>query len=275
MSKGGYYKVVEKKLIPCDLGQIADSGQCFRMTKQDDNTYKIIATDKCTYAHMQGENLVLECSEQEFDEFWRDYFDFDTDYQKICDSVDENDEFLKASVKYGSGMRILKQELWEMLITFMISQNNNIPRIQKSVEAICEKFGREKTDNRGNKYFTFPTKDELAKASIEELRACGLGYRDRYLFEIAHSEFDVYSLKNMPIDEAEKALCKITGVGKKVANCVKLFGLHDLASFPIDTWIKKICDKYYNGSFPVERYKGYAGVIQQYIFFYGRTGIKL
>lgn len=267
--------MVEKILAPCDLAQIADSGQCFRMTKQDDGSYKICAADLCTYAQMKGQKLILECTEQEFEDFWKDYFDWDTDYQKICDSVDKEDEFLTEAVKYGSGMRILKQELWEMLITFMISQNNNIPRIQKSVETICEKFGDKKTDIRGNEYFTFPTKPQLAKASIDELRQCGLGYRDRYIYEIAHSDFDVYSLKNMDIDLAEKELCKITGVGKKVANCVKLFGLHDLASFPIDTWIRKLCDKYYNGSFPVDKYKGYAGVIQQYIFFYGRTGIKL
>lgn len=266
--------MVEKILKPCDLGQIADSGQCFRMIKQDDDSYRICADVHCTYAKMDGEKLILECTDEEFESFWKDYFDWDTDYDKICKSVDPQDEFLNEAVKYGSGMRILKQELWEMLITFMISQNNNIPRIQNSVNKICERFGEKKIDSRGNEYYTFPNKNQLAMASIDELRDCGLGYRDRYLYEISHSDFDVYSLKNMQIDEAEKALCKITGVGKKVANCVKLFGLHDLASFPIDTWIKKICDKYYNGSFPVEKYKGYAGVIQQYIFFYGRTGIK-
>lgn len=267
--------MIEKPLKPCNLEQIMNSGQCFRMKKLDDNSYRIYAHDKCTYAKMENDILFLECTNEEFDSFWKDYFDFETDYQKICDLVDQNDEFLTEAVKYGYGMRILKQELWEMLITFIISQNNNIPRIQNSVNMICEKFGTKKTDVRGYEYYAFPNKKQLSCATIEQLRECGLGYRDRYIYELSNSDFDVYTLKNMSIDEAEKELCKITGVGKKVANCVKLFGLHDLESFPIDTWIKKICDKYYNGKFPVEKYKGCAGVIQQYIFFYGRTGIKM
>ena len=129
-------------------------------------------------------------------------------------------------------------------------------------------------DSAGEPYYTFPTKAQLAAADLPALRAIGLGYRDQYIFAIAHSDFDAEAVCRLPLEQAHDALLALPGVGPKVAACVQLFGLHDLAAFPVDTWIRKMVVQHYGGSFPLARYEGFAGVMQQYIFFYGRSAQK-
>lgn len=262
--------MIDHKLAPCDLGQIAASGQCFRMTARADGWWRVCAGERCVRVRQEGETLTLETDEAEFQAFWRDYFDWDTDYAAMCAAVPEEDSFLRAATRYGGGLRILRQELWETLVTFVISQNNNIPRIRNAVEALCEGWGERRTDSTGEPYYTFPTKAQLARADLPALRAAGLGYRDKYLYAIAHSDFDPEAVRSLPLDEAHAALTALPGVGPKVAACVRLFGLHDLAAFPVDTWIRKMVARHYDGCFPLARYEGFAGVMQQYIFFYGR-----
>lgn len=263
--------MVEKRLAPCDLGQIAASGQCFRIVQQRDGWWRICAGKDCVRVRQKGDMLCLDTDEAGFMGRWRDYFDWGTDYAAICAAVPESDVFLRQAIAYGSGLRILRQDLWETLITFVISQNNNILRIQRTVEAMCRTWGTPRQDSAGEIYYTFPDKAQLAQASLAQLRAIGLGYRDKYIDAIAHSDFDARQLCAMPAAQAEGALLALPGVGKKVAACVRLFGLHDLSAFPIDTWMQKICNAHYGGHFPVERYEGFAGVLQQYLFFYGRT----
>ncbi len=263
--------MISKRLTPCDLEQIAASGQCFRMARQQDGWWRICAGKDCIRVRQQGDMLDLDTDEAGFTEKWRSYFDWDTDYAAICAAVPESDVFLQQAVRYGSGLRILRQDLWETLITFVISQNNNIPRIQHTVEAMCRAWGTPCRDSAGERYDTFPDKAQLARASLAQLRAIGLGYRDKYIYAIAHSDFDAQQICALPAVQAEEALLALPGVGKKVAACVRLFGLHDLSAFPVDTWMQKICKAHYGGQFPVEQYGEFAGVLQQYLFFYGRT----
>lgn len=266
--------MVYHHLAPCDLGQIAASGQCFRMEARAEGWWRICAGARCVRVRQEGELFAFDTSEEEFQAFWRGYFDWDTDYAAMCAAVPEEDAFLRAATGYGSGLRILRQELWETLITFVISQNNNIPRIQRTVELLCKGWGEQRVDSAGEPYYTFPTKAQLAAADLPALRAIGLGYRDQYIFAIAHSDFDAEAVCRLPLEQAHDALLALPGVGPKVAACVQLFGLHDLAAFPVDTWIRKMVAQHYGGSFPLARYEGFAGVMQQYIFFYGRSAQK-
>ncbi len=308
-------------LASCDLGQIAASGQCFRMEARTDGWWRVCAGARCVRVRQEGELLAFDTSEEEFQAFWRGYFDWDTDYAAMCAAVPEEDAFLRAATRYGSGLRILRQDLWETLITFVISQNNNIPRIRGSVELLCKSWGEQRVDSAGEPYYTFPTKAQLAAADLPALRnniprirgsvellckswgeqrvdsagepyytfptkaqlaaadlpalrAIGLGYRDQYVFSIAHSDFDAEAVCGLPLEQAHDALLALPGVGPKVAACVQLFGLHDLAAFPVDTWIRKMVAQHYGGCFPLSRYEGFAGVMQQYIFFYGRSAQK-
>lgn len=266
--------MIYQTLAPCDLGQIAASGQCFRMEARADGWWRVCAGDRCVRVRQEGGTLALDTGADEFEAYWRAYFDWDTDYAAMCAAVPEEDGFLRAAVAYGGGLRILRQELWETLVTFVISQNNNIPRIRGAVEALCKNWGERRTDSAGEPYYTFPTKAQLAEAGLPALRAAGLGYRDKYIYAIAHSDFDPAAVSALPVEEAHAALTALPGVGPKVAACVRLFGLHDLAAFPVDTWIRKMVARHYGGSFPLEQYEGFAGVMQQYIFFYGRSAEK-
>lgn len=263
--------MITKQLIPCDIAQIAASGQCFRMTAQADGWWQVCAGARCVYVRQREDGMDFSCTADEFAGYWRNYFDWDTDYQAFLDAVCPEDAFLRAAAAHGHGLRILRQELWETLITFVISQNNNIPRIRRAVEAICMRWGEKRIDSTGGAYYTFPDKRALARAEVTELREIGLGYRDKYIHAICRSDFDPAAAAALPVDEAQMHLAALPGVGPKVASCVRLFGLHDLAAFPVDTWIRKMCDTHYGGRFPLERYAGFAGVIQQYIFFYGRA----
>ena len=187
----------------------------------------------------------------------------------------EKDEFLYRAAEYEKGIRILNQDPWEMLITFIISQNKNIPAIRRSVEKLAEMCGMEITNGAGEKYFAFPTPGALAELREEQLKECGLGYRCRYVKEaaeaVADGRLDLTSLKESDEETAMLALTGLTGVGKKVASCVSLFGLHHLDSFPIDVWVKRILEEQYPKGYPFEEYSPYNGVYQQYMFDYYRN----
>ena len=212
----------------------------------------------------------FSCTQEEFEAFWEDYFDLKTDYASFRNAIDKDDIYLLNSAEAGKGIRILRQDPWEMLITFIISQRKNIPAIKASVEALCSRFGEE----LGFGIFAFPTPEALAWAGDEELKDCSLGYRVPYIMEaarmVASGELDLSAVSALSDDELLTALQKVYGVGPKVANCVSLFGYHRIAAFPVDVWIKRVLDEHYNGSFPLERYKGFAGVLQQYMFYYAR-----
>ena len=246
-----------------NIEQIVLSGQCFRIKSDDDGNWLVPASGKLLkIQQISREECLLDCSQREYDEFWCDYFDMKTDYGAIKNFVRElDDSFLSAAVDFGYGIRILRQDLWEIIVTFIISQRNNIPRIKKTVARLCEGHGN-----------FFPSAADLKKFSERDFVDFGLGYRAEYVKNIVDSaengELNLDFLKNLSCNEAIDYLKKFKGIGDKVANCIALYGLHKVEAFPIDVWIKRAIDLHYNGNFPLEKAQKFAGVIQQYMFFY-------
>ncbi len=254
-----------------DLRQIADSGQCFRMRMLKDDKAAVAAGGKqLVIDDMGGGCFEFSCSAEEYRFFWHDYFDMGTDYSAFINAVDPGDGFLKKAAAFGNGIRILNQEPFETLISFIISQRKNIPAIQSSVEKLCRLCGEKINED----VYAFPEPRAIASLSEKELSGCSLGYRAPYVREaarrVASGETDLQTIRGFTDQELYNELVSFYGVGKKVANCIMLFAYHRIASFPVDVWIQRIEDEYYNGRFPVERYPGFAGVMQQYMFFYSR-----
>ena len=255
-----------------DLGQICRSGQCFRMEQTGENSYRVIAGDK--YLELTQEKGIVNffCPEEDFISFWIRYFDLDCDYQQYIERINPRDRYLTEAVKLGNGIRILQQDLWEMIITFLISQQNNITRIRRCVENICEKYGQRCEDENGIVYYGFPEPQALAGLEEDALMECNLGYRSKYVVRtakmIASGEFDLEAVKHMSYSKAKPCLMTLFGVGEKVADCICLFSLHQLQSFPVDTHIRQALDAHYKRGFPNRRYRGIQGVMQQYIFYY-------
>lgn len=263
-----------------NIKQIADSGQCFRMNplecEDGRECYSLIAYGRyLKLTQIDEATVMLDCTEEEFYRLWENYFDLDYDYGRIVREITSaDDEFLKEAVSYGKGIRILRQEPFEMIISFIISQNKNIPAIKSCIEAICRSFGQKLISSDGTVYYSFPDAAVLAAANREELRALKTGYRDEYIIRaakaVSEGELDIKELYGCGYEQAVKSLKQVHGIGDKVANCIALFGLHHIDGFPIDVWIKRVIDEIYNGSFPKEKYSGYAGIIQQYMFYYIR-----
>ena len=268
--------MVKIKTTNFDLAHICESGQCFRMTQTEPNKYEIIATDKYLYAEQYDDEVTFYCEEEEFENFWRHYFDLDTDYQAFKDAVDPEDEYLNSAVKLGSGIRILNQDLWEMIVSFLISQQNNITRIRKCINNISMKYGEKKTADNGTVYYAFPTPEAFIGLPEDALMECNLGYRSKYVVRtakmIVDGDISLEAIEKMSYKEAKEELLKLYGVGKKVADCICLFALHKLEAFPIDTHINQALNASYPKGFPFDRYEGFEGVIQQYIFFYELFG---
>ena len=255
-----------------DLDRIADSGQCFRWSKTDDRSWRIIAGDFCLNIISLGDQrFSLDCTEMEFECFWRGYFDLQESYQDIRKRIDpEQDPFLWQAAEHEKGIRILRQDPWEMLITFIISQNKNIPAIRQCVELFAMCCGKKKVDSRGREYFCFPGPEAAAALSGQELLGCRLGYRWKYVHAAAEAvldgKIDLYKLKDADEGTTISALTGLYGVGVKVANCVSLFGLHHMDAFPVDVWMKRILAEQYPAGYPYEIYAPYNGVCQQYMF---------
>lgn len=235
--------MISVELDHFDLKQICDSGQCFRMKKLEDGHFAVLASDKYAELYQQDKVITFDCPEEDFLFFWISYFDLDNDYDTYISAINPRDKYLTVAAQSGSGIRILNQDLWEMLISFLISQQNNIVRIRRCIENICSRYGEEKITSDGTKYHAFPTPIQLAKATEEELLECNLGYRAKY----------------------------VKSAASKVADCICLFALHELDAFPVDTHIRQALDAHYKRGFPNRRYKGMRGVMQQYIFYYELT----
>lgn len=260
-----------------NIKQIADSGQCFRMNQTAHNTHGLIAFNRyIELQQLEDDVIEISCSEKDYELIWKDYFDLEFDYGTIVDRlIDDPDDFLRKAASYGSGIRILRQDPFETLISFIISQNKNIPSIKSCIERICEAYGERQSDSsKGVVYYTFPKPEILADAKKEDLRALKLGYRDEYIIgaarAVASGKIDLNALIACDNDVAVKSLKSLRGVGDKVANCVSLFGLHHIEAFPIDVWMKRVLSEYYQDKFDPTQYNGYAGIIQQYMFFYIR-----
>lgn len=259
------------KIDNLNPAQITNSGQCFRWNRLEEDVYEVIAFDRYLRIKQRGDEFDFSCDEAQWNDIWASYLDMDTDYAGIGKLIDPSDEYLKKAYEYGSGIRILRQELWETLISFIISQNNNIKRIRGSIEAICAKAALPVKGYAPEGKFRFPKPCEVDGEFFND-KELGLGYRDEYLrdmYEYVRINPDFPDgLISMDNETAFKELKSFKGIGDKVANCVCLFGLHHIDAFPIDTHIKQILERHYPKGFDFERYKGYAGIIQQYMFNY-------
>ena len=266
------YKV---KIKDFDLEQNMQSGQCFRWNKLSENTYEVIAFGKYLTMQQDKEEFIFSCTEEEFKKIWSNYFDLQTDYGAVKNGAAE-DEFMMKAIEYGSGIRILRQEFFETLISFLISQRKSIPAIRTSIERLCEAFGEEIADKK----YAFPTASRLRSLNEKEteylLNECGLGYRGRYILQAA-DDMKFYEnghedrFLNMTYEEALKDIMHFNGAGIKVANCVVLFSLHKLSACPVDVWVQKIIDEEYGGIKPLWMSDDNAGIYQQYAFFYKRS----
>lgn len=272
--------------------QIAESGQCFRLNQIGENRYSVISCGHYLELSQNGTSISFNCSSVDF-LFWEQYFDLTTDYGKFLSSVNQEDAYLLSAAKAGSGIRILNQDLWEMIITFVLSQQKTIPKIKEAVEALSRSYGSKKIWE-GRTFYTFPDADQLAHASLEDLKALKLGYRAKYIEQICKDcitgNLNLEYLKSLTYEHAKEYLTGFYGIGEKVANCICLFGLHHIEAFPVDTWIKRILATHYNHEkynlmpktkrYPAiitdhfGSYHGYAGIMQQYIFYYERTILK-
>ena len=259
-----------------NLQMIAESGQCFRWNKTADGGYRILHADRCLYIRQTGETeYCLDCGEEDFSSIWKSYFDLDENYAGIRDKIDRHrDPFLHHAAQKQKGIRILRQDPWETLVSFIISQNKNIPAICKSIELLAQTAGLKLYDTHGDYYYTFPTPEEVFQMSEAELKACNVGYRWKYIkaaaASVMDSSLDLSALLQADEPETIAKLTGIYGVGIKVANCVCLYGLHHTDAFPIDVWMKRIISNEYSGSYPFERYRPYNGIYQQYMFAYYR-----
>ncbi|MCR5404880.1 MAG: DNA-3-methyladenine glycosylase 2 family protein [Butyrivibrio sp.] len=276
-----------------DLKKIAESGQSFRFNevfekcgtqecKEEREASKRTFSVTASYRHLLirelGQNeYEFECSTEDYEHFWKGYFDLGLDYSQIRERIDKNtDPYLYRASEFGKGIRILKQDPWEMLISFIISQRKNIPAIKASIEKLCALAGDviEKDSELGTIY-SFPGPEKLAGLSMEELGRCSLGYRDKYVhqaaLDVASGAVDLDSFKKLDDEALMAELLKLYGVGVKVANCEILFGYHRLNAFPRDVWINRVLEECYKEGFPFDAYYPYNGVMQQYLFFAARS----
>ena len=257
-----------------NIRKIAESGQCFRIKPTQDSGFALVAHGRVLRLGDTPECVALDCSQAEFDAVWRDYFDLATDYAEIRAQADPGDAFLKRACDYGAGIRMLRQEPWEMLVSFIISQRKNIPAIQYCIEALCSRYG-EPIESAGECFFAFPSAQTLAALDESHFLACSLGYRAKYVLAaarmVAAGSLNLAAIASCSDEALYSALLAVPGVGEKVANCVMLFGYHRLARFPRDVWINRIEEREYAGAFPTERYPDMAGTLQQYIFYYARS----
>ena len=270
-----------------ELAHIFECGQCFRWRKVNDNKYigviknGVVEIEKTTPNSICVNYESYEDDSQTFEEIIREYLDLNTNYTEIKKVISKDDLNLQKAIEYGRGIRILNQDPWEMLISFIISAANNIPRISKTIENISKKYGKEIAFG-GEKYYLFPTPEELSKASIEDLRALNLGFRDKYVYGatqmVCKGEIDLNTILEMDYTKAKKELKRVAGVGDKVADCILLFSMKKHEAFPVDTWIKKVMSELYNeskdikkiASFAEEKFGKNAGIAQQYLFYYMR-----
>lgn len=251
------------------LPQTLDCGQAFRWEEKENGIWSGVAFNK--YLELKAEDdrtLVLyNTGKEDFFNIWKDYFDLERDYNSIISAVSSN-EILKTASRFGKGIRVLNQEPWETLCSFIISQNNNIKRIKGIISRLCESFGEDI-----GKGYTFPGPQKIASLSLEDLSVLRAGFRAKYILDaakkVASGEVILQNLKNLPLDDARAELMKIVGVGPKVADCALLFSHRHIEAFPKDVWIKRALEKLFSGELPKEALP-FAGIVQQYIFFYAR-----
>ena len=272
-----------------ELRDIFECGQCFRWNAKDDGSYTGVIKNGVINVKKINNDVIFEgiCNGNIAD-ICRDYFDLNRDYNKIKTTLSNVDEYLKESIEYGSGIRILNQDLWEMIISFIISANNNIPRIKGIIEKMSQKYGN-KIVWKGKDYYIFPTIKQLSSASKDDLRALGMGFRDTYIFNttntIASGDINLEELHNeKDTSKVREKLLTLSGVGPKVADCILLFStLKRFDVFPIDVWVRRVMNDLYIKNedetkvskkeiekLAKEKYGDLKGIAQQYLFYWRR-----
>ncbi|GAB6169114.1 DNA glycosylase [Clostridium carnis] len=292
-----------KEVKNFNIKQILECGQCFRWEKITDTNYIVIAYERVIeILQNDDEVVILNTNEEDFNNIWIKYFDLERNYDSIKEELSK-DEILKKSVEFGYGIRILNQDPFEMLISFIISARNSIPSIKKTVKKICEKWGS-KIEYKGEEYFTFPKPIDIKEATLEEIQSTGASFRSKYIvntiarvnealevkkdFENNPSnynetpealEFDLEYILNLDDDDCHIALQKFMGVGAKVADCIMLFSMAKHSAFPVDVWVKRAMIYFYVAPdvslnkmrvFAREKFGSLSGLAQQYLFYYAR-----
>ena len=258
-----------------DIAKTLDCGQAFRFSESD-GVWRGVAMGRALSLTQEGNKITLfDVNEEEFNSLWRGYFDLDRDYEIIKSSVSSN-EILKKATDFSDGIHILRQEPWEAVCSFIISANNNIPRIKGIISRLCENFGFKIADG----LFTFPSAERIAALTLDDLAVIKSGFRAKYILDAAQkfssNQIDVEALYTLPVDEARAALMTIKGIGPKVADCALLFGWGRVECFPVDVWIRRAMDHFFGeNGLPSEAVE-YAGIVQQYLFYWARTtGLKI
>lgn len=257
-----------------DLEQTLDCGQSFRWEKQNDGSFSGVAFGKYVNISLDGTDMIIKNAAPDDEKIWREYFDLELDYGKIRGDISKLHPVLEEAARYAPGIRILRQEPYEALCTFIISQNNNIKRIKGIVARLCESFGDEIDEG----VYTFPNAERLEELTPDDLAPLRAGFRNRYIIDsakkVASGEVDLELCKTADYDTARAELMKITGVGVKVADCTLLFGMHRVEAFPVDVWMKRAMEKLFPGM-SANDFGEYAGIAQQYIFHYSRMHPEL
>ena len=282
-------KYIIKDIKSFELKDIFDCGQCFRWNEQEDGSYTGVFGENVLNVSKKNNEIIFKgiCKEN-IKQTVEKYFDLNRNYENIKDKLSKIDENMKKSIEYGRGIRILNQDLWETIISFIISANNNIPRIKGIIERLSKKYGKE-IEWKGNKYYTFPTAEELRDVTVQEYRELGLGFRDIRLYEttkmILNGEVDIDNLRNnLNTMEVRNKLLTLSGVGPKVADCILLFSdLKRFEVFPIDVWVRRVMNDLYIKNedetkvnkkqiekIAKEKFGNLAGLAQQYLFYWRR-----
>lgn len=262
-----------------DLNQIFDCGQCFRFDKSNinENSFEGIAYGRhITLLQNEDSITIFGSDEKDFKTIWKNYFALDENYPEIRADIlkkFKNDKTILSAMEKGKGIRILRQDAWETIISFIISQNNNIPRIKKIISSLSERFG-EKIYVGNDVYYSFPTARSLYDAGIDEIFALKTGFRAAYIYDAAkkvvEGELDLISVSQYDTYKLIEALMKVKGIGPKVASCAALFGFGKKDAFPVDVWVKKVIEKYYPKGLDIKSLGAYSGIAQQYLFYYER-----
>lgn len=255
-----------------DLKKIFECGQCFRWNENPDGSYTGVALGRAARIRREGERIFITGEPRDVRDVWHGYFDLDRDYRSLRESVCL-DDYMKSVSDYGAGIRILNQDRWETLCSFIISQCNNIPRIKKIVEALCAAYG-DSVELEGRELHTFPDAGRVARLSEADLAPLRCGYRAPYILAAARAvdsgALDLEALAKTDLMTAKKALMALPGIGEKVASCVILFSLRIGSAFPVDVWMKKAIAEHYPGGLDPGVFGENAGLAQQYMFYYQR-----
>ena len=280
--------IIIKGVDNFELDHIFECGQCFRWNKQESGSYIGVAYGKVIEIEKNEMDVkIYNINEQEFEKIWCDYFDLNREYTVIKEKF-RKDPLLERSVNFGYGIRLLQQEPFELTISFIISSNNRIPMIKRAISRLSEKWGKA-IEYKGEIYYTFPTVEELNKATIEEIQSCGLGFRSKYVkdsvYRIYSGEVNLEFIKSCDDDTCHIELQKLSGIGPKVSDCIMLFSMQKYSAFPVDVWVKRAMQFFYLApdvslpkirTFARDKFENLAGFAQQYLFYYAReNNIKI